>query len=79
MQEKTLGDNQPAVAATLTILTVLYGKRGKCKDSEPLCERALEIQEKILGKDHSDFAKQLKNLIGYHSHCIYTGCSMPKI
>jgi hypothetical protein len=28
---------------------VLYGKRGKYKDAEPLCKRALEIREKVLG------------------------------
>jgi len=41
---------------------VLYGKRGKYKDAEPLCKRALEIREKVLGKDHPDVAKQLNNL-----------------
>jgi len=41
---------------------VLYGKRGKYKEAEPLCKRALEIREKVLGKDHPDVAKQLNNL-----------------
>ena len=50
------------VAATLNNLAVLYGKRGKYKDAEPLCKRALEIREKVLGKDHPDVAKQLNNL-----------------
>lgn len=59
---KTLGENHPAVAATLNNLAVLYGKRGKYKDAEPLCKRALEIREKVLGKDHPDVAKQLNNL-----------------
>lgn len=43
-------------------LAVLYGKRGKYKDAEPLCKRALEIREKVLGNDHPDVAKQLNNL-----------------
>ena len=43
-REKTLGENHPAVAATLNNLAVLYGKRGKYKDAEPLCKRALEIR-----------------------------------
>ena len=43
-------------------LAVLYGKRGKYKDAEPLCKRALEIREKVLGSDHPDVAKQLNNL-----------------
>ena len=50
------------VAATLNNLAVLYGKRGKYKDAEPLCKRALEIREKVLGRDHPDVAKQLNNL-----------------
>lgn len=41
---------------------VLYGKRGKYKEAEPLCKRALEIREKVLGRDHPDVAKQLNNL-----------------
>ena len=32
------------MAATLNNLAVLYGKRGKYKDAEPLCKRALEIR-----------------------------------
>lgn len=50
------------VAATLNNLAVLYGKRGKYKEAEPLCKRALEIRVKVLGKDHPDVAKQLNNL-----------------
>ncbi|KAL4656353.1 kinesin light chain 1 isoform X7 [Arapaima gigas] len=50
------------VAATLNNLAVLYGKRGKYKEAEPLCKRALEIREQVLGKDHPDVAKQLNNL-----------------
>lgn len=41
---------------------MLYGKRGKYKEAEPLCKRALEIREKVLGRDHPDVAKQLNNL-----------------
>jgi len=62
IREKTLGENHPAVAATLNNLAVLYGKRGKYKDAEPLCKRALEIRENVLGSDHPDVAKQLNNL-----------------
>ena len=50
------------MAATLNNLAVLYGKRGKYREAEPLCKRALEIREKVLGKDHPDVAKQLNNL-----------------
>jgi len=40
--------NVVQVAATLNNLAVLYGKRGKYKDAEPLCKRALQIREKVL-------------------------------
>ena len=62
IREKTLGVEHPAVAATLNNLAVLYGKRGKYKDAEPLSKRALELREKVLGQDHPDVAKQLINL-----------------
>ncbi|KAJ1073040.1 hypothetical protein K5549_015183 [Capra hircus] len=52
----------PQVAATLNNLAVLYGKRGRYREAEPLCQRALEIREKVLGADHPDVAKQLNNL-----------------
>lgn len=39
--------SNPQVAATLNNLAVLYGKRGKYKEAEPLCKRALEIREKV--------------------------------
>jgi len=35
------------VAATLNNLAVLYGKRGKYREAEPLCKRALTIREKV--------------------------------
>ena len=38
------------------------GKRGKFKEAELLCKRALEIREKCLGVSHPDVAKQLNNL-----------------
>ena len=44
------------------IFQVLYGKRGKYRDAEPLCKKALEIREKVLGREHPDVAKQLNNL-----------------
>ncbi len=50
------------MAATLNNLAVLHAKRSKYKEAEPLCQRALEIREKMLGRDHPDVAKQLNNL-----------------
>lgn len=43
-------------------LAVLYGKRGRYREAEPLCKRALEIRERVLGEQHPDVAKQLNNL-----------------
>ena len=34
----------------------------KYRDAEPLCLRALQIREQVLGPDHPDVAKQLNNL-----------------
>lgn len=45
------------VAATLNNLAVLYGKRGKYKEAEPLCKRALEIREKVRGSRVSCWLK----------------------
>ena len=41
------------MAATLNNLAVLYGKRGRYREAEPLCQRALEIREKVLPVPHS--------------------------
>nr|CAH0099341.1 unnamed protein product [Daphnia galeata] len=38
------------VAAALDILAILCGNRGKYKNAEPLCKRALEIREKFPGE-----------------------------
>ena len=62
MFSKTLAGNHPGVATTLNNLSVLYCKRGRYKEAKPLCKRALEIRERVLGKSHPDVAKQLNNL-----------------
>ena len=46
------------VAATLNNLAVLYGKRGKYKEAEPLCKRALEIREKVGQRSSNATEKQ---------------------
>ena len=35
------------IAATLNNLSVLLSKRGKFRDAEPFCKRALDIREKV--------------------------------
>lgn len=57
-----MGENDPAVAATLNNLAVLHGKRGLYDLAEPLCRRSLDIREKNFGPDHPAVAKQLNNL-----------------
>lgn len=47
------------VAATLNNLAVLYGKRGKYKEAEPLCKRALEIREKVNNHQHIQAKQEL--------------------
>lgn len=46
----------------LNVLIWTPSSPGKYKEAEPLCKRALEIREKVLGKEHPDVAKQLNNL-----------------
>lgn len=48
------------VAATLNNLAVLYGKRGKYKEAEPLCKRALEIREKVGQRSSITRTKQIQ-------------------
>lgn len=51
------------MAATLNNLAVLYGKRGKYKEAEPLCKRALEIREKVGSVQYIPSADILGTLI----------------
>ena len=62
IQEKTLGPNHPATAATLNNLAVLLAGRGRFTDAEPLHARALAIAEKSLGPTHLDTATMLTTL-----------------
>ena len=59
IQEKQLGPNHPAVAATLNNLAVLLAGRGRYQDAEPMHQRALAIAEKSLGPNHLDTAAML--------------------
>ena len=57
-------DMQFPEAARLLIRIVyhLYEERGQYKEAESLCERALIIQEQVLGRDHPEVAKSLNDL-----------------
>lgn len=60
-----IGD--PQIHATaLNNLAVLYLDIGRYAEAELLCKRALAIDEKALGKDHPDVARDLNNLAGLY-------------
>ena len=74
-REKTLGENHPAVAATLNNLAVLYGKRGKYKDAEPLCKRALEIRSGLECEIHYTLQpKSLTESVLFILHRVHICC-----
>jgi tetratricopeptide (TPR) repeat protein len=50
------------VATSLNNLAVLYVKLGEYAKAEPLCQRALAIDEKVFGSEHPDVATNLNNL-----------------
>ena len=47
-------------------LAYLYQNQGAYERAEPLCLRALQIQEAVLGKNHPDVATSLSNLAGLY-------------
>ena len=50
--EPELGPEHPDVATTLNNLGLLYDNMGDYGQALPLCQRALEIMEKVLGPQH---------------------------
>jgi tetratricopeptide (TPR) repeat protein len=62
LREKSLKPDDPALAASLNNLAVLYKIQGKSAEAEPLYQRALAINEKALGPEHPDVAVSLYNL-----------------
>ncbi len=49
------------MAQSLNNLAELYQARGHYAEAEPLYERSLAIQEKVLGPEHPDVATSLEN------------------
>jgi hypothetical protein len=47
-----------------TIWQSCTGHRGNYSQAEPLYQRSLAIDEKVLGKEHPDVATTLNNLAG---------------
>ena len=54
------------MATSLNNLALLYKTQGHYAQAEPLFKRALEINEKALGPDHSRIATGLENLAGLY-------------
>src|SRR5260221_3154155 len=53
MAEQTHGRDHPEVATSLNNLAEVYEAQGQYVQAEPLFSRALAINEKALGPDHS--------------------------
>jgi tetratricopeptide (TPR) repeat protein len=59
--KKRLGDNHPAVAASLNNLAGLYSDQGRYADAEPLYQQALQLMRHLLGEEHPYLAPTLNN------------------
>ena len=54
--------SQGITLTSLNNLAVVLGSKGDYEGAEPLYRRALEIREKVLGREHPDTATSLNNL-----------------
>jgi tetratricopeptide (TPR) repeat protein len=57
-----LGEEHPAVAASLNNLAELYRAQGRYDDAEPLYLQALQLVRSLLGEQHPNMAASLNNL-----------------
>ena len=57
-----LGTQHPDVASSLNSLASLYLAQKKYEQAEPLLQRAVAIQEQLLGAQHIDTLITLNNL-----------------
>ena len=62
IHEKTLGQEHPTTATSLSNLGNVLHLQGKFKDAEGVHRRALAIREKVLGAEHPDTATSMNNL-----------------
>ena len=60
------GGKDSRMAAILNCLARVYDKQGKFAESGPLYQRVLEIDEKVLGKEHKAIITDLGNLAISH-------------
>src|SRR5215471_1272853 len=58
------GPDDPETATALNNLSVTYGLLARYMEAEPLFRRAIEIDERVLGKDHPDVGALYNNLAG---------------
>jgi len=63
IQRKILGDDNPAVAKTLSSFGELMRQRGKLTESETLLKAALSIQRKLLGGNNPEILPTLRSLV----------------
>ena len=57
-----LGPEHPDTLGSLNNLAVLYWNQGKYEQAEPLYQRALEAQERVLGPEHPNTLGTVNNL-----------------
>jgi len=62
IQERSLGPEDPAVAAGLNNLAMVYKAQGRYAEAEPLLKRGIAVGDKVLGPEHPDVAVRLSNL-----------------
>lgn len=62
IHEKTLGQEHPTTATSLSNLGNVLHLQGKFKEAEAVHRRALAIREKVLGAEHPDTATSMNNL-----------------
>ncbi|MEB3291636.1 MAG: tetratricopeptide repeat protein, partial [Synechococcales bacterium] len=61
-----LGEQHPAVAASLNNLAGLYESQGRYELAEPLYQQALQLRRSLLGEQHPHVASSLNNLAGLY-------------
>ena len=72
-EAEKFGSADRRLARSLTSLATLYRTQGKYNDAEPLYQRALEIDEKVLGTEDTQVAADLNNLgVLYHAQAKYS-------
>ena len=67
IREKAFGAEHRSVGTALNNLGLLYAKRGRYSEAEPLYERSLSIAERTMGPEHPSLGTSLNNLgLLYH-------------